>query len=123
MFDPERRTIAFYLDVILGLHRALQNVEEFRKSSNAFMSFLVFAVGFPNSNLSVLMSGENLVAGDYDSLHQTTVGFECGEQLHVLPNMDILAVGSGVKEAAGGGKGVNVAFLPDQRADEGIFGT
>lgn len=74
----------------------------------------------PDPDLTVLVTGEDLFPSDYDGFNQTAVGFESGEFLLVLPDADVFAVGAGVEEVAGGGEGVNVAFLADEGSHEDV---
>lgn len=68
------------------------------------------------------MAGEYLAIGHDDRLDQAAAGLERRELLEVLPHTDVLAVGAGVEQLPGGGQGVDVALLANQRPDEGVLG-
>lgn len=122
VLNPQRRPVAFHLDVVAGLNRSLKNVEKRRKCPGAFMDGRILGINLPNPNFPVLVSGENLVPGDYNGLHKSTVGFERPELLHLLPNTYILAVGAGVQNPIPSRQRIDVALFADEGANEAVLG-
>lgn len=74
----------------------------------------------PDPDFTVLVAGEDLLPADHYRFDQTAIGFESREFLMVLPDADVLAVGSGVEKVACGGEGVNVALFADEGAHKDI---
>lgn len=62
------------------------------------MNLIILGMNLPNPNLAILMSGENLIAGDDNGLDKATIGFKGGEFLQILPNPDVLTVGARIEK-------------------------
>ena len=52
----------------------------------------------PDTDLAVLVAGEDFPTANYDGFDQATVGFETGEFLMAFPDADVLAVGASVEK-------------------------
>ena len=67
------------------------------------------------------MTGEDFLIRQYYGFHQTAVRFEPGMFLEILPDTNVLAVGTGEKKITGGSEGIDVSLLSDKRTYEGFM--
>eukprot|EP00268_Persea_americana_P058971 TRINITY_DN71839_c0_g1_i1.p2 TRINITY_DN71839_c0_g1~~TRINITY_DN71839_c0_g1_i1.p2 ORF type:complete len:127 (-),score=24.87 TRINITY_DN71839_c0_g1_i1:14-394(-) len=110
------------LHVVIRVHGALEEVLDTRERPSLLIQNGVLGGDLPYSDLAVLVAGEDPVAGDDNGFHKAATGLETRIFLLVLPDPNVLAVGPGVEEVAGGGEGVDVAFFADEGADEASVG-
>lgn len=103
MHDPSRVSMPPIFDVVAGIEGALDLSPKRGHRAHTFMEAGVLLGGLPDSDLAVLMAGEDLFSGDDDGLNQTGVGFEPREFLLILPHPNAFAFGAGVEKISGGG--------------------
>lgn len=89
-------------DVIVGIQGAFDHGPQRRHRPHPFVEGGVLPSCLPDSDLPVLVAGEDSLSGDDDGLDEAGVGFESREFLLILPHADALALGAGVEEVAGG---------------------
>ncbi|PON53039.1 hypothetical protein TorRG33x02_306450 [Trema orientale] len=103
MPDPEDVPPSSDLHVVLRVDGAPEKVFEGGQASDPFVDARVLRGHLPDSDLTVLMTREDPLTRNNDGFNQPTIAFEPGKLLHVLPDTNILAIGSSIEKVSGHG--------------------